>query len=162
LPVKKTVEFFKPIFKKVMSKVEISRNRIIAAFGAILKNLDDNKGFTPEDFANLRTNEGPLFEPNVQTISEIIELGNMMKVMGVENTYNYLVENVIPKKNEIYEADKTEYFSILIFDSPLLDDQKKVEEAMLRLNDDKGPLTDSVSCKNCGNPKVHRKVKQTR
>lgn len=140
-------------------------NSLISILISLFEGLD-GEGLTPEDFVKLTvktpTGSVDLFTPTVKSCSELIEVGGMMRKFGVRATYDYITTHVIPKLEEMHEVGETEYHSVLIFDSPLLKEERENEDAMLSLNDDKGPLTDVASCFKCGEPKVHRKMAQTR
>lgn len=117
-------------------------------------------------FADMRVQTGDtsrlLFEGDMRSMVELVELAYMVEVWGIVKTYTYLKEQVIPKLEEMHIAGTRQYHSVLVFDSSLVAEQKENEEVMLALNDDLGPLTDIASCGRCGATKVHRKMKQTR
>lgn len=146
---------------KAMYKAKTRDNSVIFTLQRII----------PKDahrFADLRVKTGetsrPLFQSNMQSMAEIMELGYMVQdgVWGVEKTLKYLQEQVIPRLEEMYIAETPEYHSVLVFESPLLEEQKENEAVMLANNADVGPLSDISSCGRCGATKVNRKVKQTR
>lgn len=150
-----------------MFKAKTRDNSIIFVLQTFIPDdvvLDDKDA--PSAFAELRVERGekssPLFEPNVQTMAELIEVSYMVQTWGVEKTYLYLKEQVIPHLEEMHVAGRPEHHSVLIFGSSLAAEQKENEDVMLALNADLGPLTDIASCARCGATKVNRKVKQTR
>lgn len=155
------------LFEKKMSSRRQQENSLLLAIGVVMEPYASAElKLTPSDFANLNidTSNGrrPLFTPSTKSCAEIIELAGMFKSIGVQKTYEYLVNHVIPKLQEMSEVGEVEYFSVLTFDSPLLEHERRNEEAMHTLNDDRGPLTDITPCVRCGAPKVHKKMQQTR
>jgi DNA-directed RNA polymerase subunit M/transcription elongation factor TFIIS len=141
-------------------------NSVFLAVQAVIPEKDRNSKPDAEDFVALRVREGdstrPLFTPSMQTMNELIELGKMFTKWGVQETYAYIKTKVIPELEEMYQAGKSERYSVLIFNSPLLEEERQNEEIMLAINADRGPLTDIASCIRCGEAKVHKKMAQTR
>jgi DNA-directed RNA polymerase subunit M/transcription elongation factor TFIIS len=148
-------------------KVTVVRNKIFDAFKVILNDLSQEKrgDKTAQNFVDLKLADGnPLFGTDEKSISEIHEVAAMMHKLpkGAEQAYYYLSQTVIPIRNELLETNQKETYSTIIFMSPLLEQHRKREEAVLALLEDKGPLTDAASCPKCGEPKVHRRLAQTR
>ena len=139
-------------------------NLLPKALGVLFNglSLEEYEGLQPADFAAIKTIRGPLFDTTLSTAAEINELAGIVQHLGIKRTYDYLLNTVIPMLNELYESGQTPQYSIITFHSPLLESERQAENAMLVLNEDKGPLTDIVSCPKCGAPKVHRKMAQTR
>uniref|UniRef100_A0A6C0CHD9 TFIIS-type domain-containing protein n=1 Tax=viral metagenome TaxID=1070528 RepID=A0A6C0CHD9_9ZZZZ len=172
------------------AKISVGGSRIFLGFEAILEPFGgDTGGITATNFVDLRlSNKRPLFEEIIltsekqeslaekrlrenrtaKTIAEMHDLSMMMhrlhteETNGVKAVYEYLTTKVIPILNEMIEDKQEEHFSIITFSSPLLHEYAKIEEAVLALNENRGPLTDATSCKRCGALKVHRRIAQTR
>lgn len=169
-----------------------NRARVRIAFDFIIKRANqqrnESSSLTGQDFSDLGKTSNPslnlksgeyLFRLGDKTgennnlgpqmISEIYDLNFLMLAQGVQAAWDYLTQHVIPKMNEQWEvmSQAPSLFSItphstIIFDSPLLEEQRHREDIALALNKDEGPLTDAASCFKCGAQKVHRNIKQTR
>jgi DNA-directed RNA polymerase subunit M/transcription elongation factor TFIIS len=162
--------------------IPVGGDRVSLGFEAILAFSDDKGGKTAADFAGLRLIDGRfLFGPvpkkqenetdvtrrarevqEVKIIGEMHDVSMMIMRMGVKAVYDYLTNVVMPILNEMIEDKQEQYFSIITFTSPLLKEYAEKEEAVLALNENKGPLTDASSCKRCGALQVHRRIAQTR
>lgn len=161
--------------------ISVGGDRIFLGFEAILNFHKDKQGITPEHFAGLTLIDGrKLFGPlpqkqdgesdatrkarevrEIKIIGEMHDVSMMMMRMGPKAVYDYVHDVVIPILNEMIEDRQEQYFSILTFTSPLLAEYAKKEEAVLALNENKGPLTDAAACKRCGALQVHRRIAQT-
>lgn len=150
--------------------INVGSDRVLKGFEAILRPFADRDGLEAMNFASLRLKDGrPLFVATVKSAGEMYDLGCMMhhfQKQGGENpvrrVYTYLESVVIPTLNEMIEDGKEEHFSIITFMSPLLEEERERENAVIALNENKGPLTDASSCKRCGALQVHRRIAQTR
>lgn len=156
---------------KTKKSVVVAENHLASAFAAIIASLPvDKRNKTASDFVELKlTKDGvpegvPLFDTSEKSIAEIYDIGEMIHRFenGAQGLYDYLVNVIIPHRNELLETGQTEEYSSIIFMSPFLEQHRKREEAVLALAEDKGPLTDMTSCIFCGEPKVHRRIGQTR
>lgn len=154
---------------KTKQKIPVAKNHLSKAFEVILQSLGEERrnNLEPKDFVDLKLSNGkPLFNPeDEKSIAEIHDLSSMMHhkfIDGARTIYNYLKDVIIPARNELIESGREEIYSLITFMSPLLEEHRKREEAALALLEDKGPLTDTVSCPRCGASKVHRILKQTR
>lgn len=154
-------------------EVPVGGNRIFKGFEAILAPFEDKDGLSAQDFVDLKlSNRASLFEETetitLTRIGEMHDLSMMMHRInkegrnGPREVYEFLKHTVIPARNEMLGNEEVEYFSTVTFLSPLLREYKKNESAVIALNENKGPLTDAASCKRCGEPKVHRRIAQTR
>jgi DNA-directed RNA polymerase subunit M/transcription elongation factor TFIIS len=145
-------------------KAKSREGKLLRALGVLFKDVDPSQhgGLSPQSFIDLKTNAGPLFTTTVASGAEINELAGLVALQGLVETFKYLTDIVIPKLNEMHEVGQIPQHSIITFESPTLEVERRAEKAMLSLNEDKGPLTDAASCPKCGAPKVHRKVAQTR
>lgn len=95
-------------------------------------------------------------------IAELYDLHFMMEKRGVEATFLWLQNDILPQKRQLYEQGKKELFSLVIFQSPLLDPQKEREAKFLSLQKDEGSLTDTRQCPKCDAPKVRQRNVQDR
>jgi DNA-directed RNA polymerase subunit M/transcription elongation factor TFIIS len=150
-----------------MSSAKTRNDSVIFAIQSLIPEHLENPDYPASRFVDeLQVKENdtyrPLFVPSLQTMNELIEVGMMFEQWGLELTFNYLKNKVIPELEEMYQAGTPEYFSTLIFNSNLVEDERLNEEAMLIMNADLGPLTDMVSCHRCGTLKVRKKMAQTR
>lgn len=141
-------------------KKKTADHKLIKAFSVILpKNVIDR--YSAQDFVDLQVGDKPLFQPTPECLHAIFDLGFLIKQKGVVETYNYLHDEVIPQLEDL-DVEQNEFYSYIVFSSPLLERQKMIENITLSLNDDKGPLTDLVQCPRCDAPKVSHKKMQTR
>lgn len=152
---------------KQAKKIPVAANSVVKAFQVALSFLPDDKigGKTAQDFMDLKLENGaPLFTASEESLGEIHDLSNMMHRLegGALAVYTYLQETVIPLRNQLIRMKEKETYSIIIFMAPTLESYRKREEAVSALAEFKGPLTDATSCPSCGEPKVHRDIKQTR
>lgn len=152
---------------KRMKSAQTRANSIFYALKAIIPEETAKDGYDASAFADLRVKTGdtsrPLFVPSVENMAaELVEVAAMISIWGVEETYNYLVQTVIPRLEELYDAGTPEYSSVLIFNSPLLAVERQHEAIGDSINSRLGPLTNIASCGRCGTRKVHRLMQQTR
>jgi DNA-directed RNA polymerase subunit M/transcription elongation factor TFIIS len=168
--------------RRNVKTIPVAGDRIFLGFEAILGFFEDKQGITPANFAELELRDRRrLFGPlpykqdgesdavrkarevrEIKIVGEIHDVSMMMMRMGPKRVYDYLRNVAIPILNEMIEDRQEQYFSIITFTSPLLAEYAKKEEAVLALNENKGPLTDAASCKRCGALQVHRRIAQTR
>tara|TARA_R110001632_G_scaffold67017_4_gene157637 strand:- start:1237 stop:1761 length:525 start_codon:yes stop_codon:yes gene_type:complete len=147
--------------KNMIQKVKASDDGIIKAFGQVIPKNQSSK-YKAQDFASLTVGDRKLFDTTKQSLSDIFDLGFLMEEKSIDEAYEFLVTDVIPKMKEAQEIGEDDYHSLIIFNSPLLEVQKINERTALYLQDDKGPLTDLISCPRCGASKVRHEKIQTR
>ena len=140
-------------------------NSIILTITAIIPQDQQDDGYDADKFAALKVREGDksrdFFTPSMQSMNELLELSKMITLWGAKQTYEYLVNDVIPTLEEMYEAGTPQRFSVLIFNSPLLENERLNEEVLAAMHGN-GQLTDTASCMRCGESKVYKKMAQTR
>jgi DNA-directed RNA polymerase subunit M/transcription elongation factor TFIIS len=145
------------------TRLQVNADQISFIFDRLLEGLENKEGLTGQEFADLHTSAGKLFTPTPEGIANIHEVSMLfVSPIGVKGAFDYLYLVVRPYIQKMYEIKQDIYHSPIVFLSPLLQEQARQEAAMLEHNDDKGPLTDAVSCQRCGALKVHRTVAQTR
>ena len=149
-----------------MQSAQTRANSIFYALKTIIPEGIAKEGYDASAFADFVVKTGdtsrPLFMPNLETMSELVELSAMVEIWGVEQTYNYLKNVVIPKLEELHDSKTPQYSSVLIFNSPLLAVERQHEAVGISINSRLGPLTNIANCGRCGATKVHRKMAQTR
>lgn len=155
-----------------------NRARLLIAFAMIMSRSKESSSKSPQDFADLGVKGKPslksgkyLFnlDDGGQSISDMHDLGFMMEERGVDATWDYLTQVIIPTLNEQWEVMSKDIklyavkpYSEIVFLSPLLDEQRRREDIAMELNKDEGVLTDAASCPRCGAKEVNRKIAQTR
>lgn len=136
------------------------------AFDKLLNTLPNKEGDrTAQDFLQLtylnRDGEDePLFTS--KSYSELWELYFIIREIGLERTYQWLYEELIPQIEDEVQKNDVQIYSLLIFNSPLLDEQREREELALSMQQDRGILSDIKSCRKCGNEKTYLRVVQDR
>jgi len=152
--------------------------KLLMALDAIMPKNDQDYGnpeYNPQSFLNLqvipeRAKKGRLF--SAESLPEIYNLYYIMTrpiatsegpmIMGIRRTYEWLKNDIVPKKKQLYDQNQPELFPLIIFDDPLLSLQKEREAKVLALQNDEGTLTDTRSCSKCNNPQVRIKTIQDR
>lgn len=127
--------------------------------------------YDPQAFASLRLfqdTDHPLPLLSVDRLYEIYELYYVMEKFGVNNTYVWLKDDVIPKMQETYERYQgsskdviSKLPSLIVFDSPLLAEQRDREIAVLAVQAGEGIITDTRQCAKC-DVNVRMKIVQDR
>lgn len=139
---------------------------LLRAFGILINKFpEDERTRSPADFVDLKFNAGadlniPVFSPD--KIEEIWELFATMKELGLEETYLWLRNTVVPRKEEIERRGIPEVSSIIGTETPILNDLKKREKVAIALEQDVGTLSDIRSCGKCQNEKTYFRVVQDR
>jgi DNA-directed RNA polymerase subunit M/transcription elongation factor TFIIS len=115
--------------------------------------------YAPQDFvSDLRLFRGTNQEKPLLTVNnfpEIYELYFIIDKFGVDATYVWLKDSVIPKMHEDYERYEGNIDSALalpsyiIFDNPLLAEQRDREIAVLAVQAGEGIITDTRQCAKC-------------
>lgn len=151
----------------MLQTIKVNDNKVLKAFAKVIpeKGIKTAK-YNAQDFANLMVDDRHLFsgKPDAieNTLADIWFLGFMMSEIGIDETYDYLQNQIIPEIKEAEEIGEKDYYSRIIFHSPLTATQRENEAHTLFLQEDKGPLTDLMSCPRCGASKVRHEKIQTR
>ena len=115
-----------------------------------------------DDIKRFEDEAGHVNATYARELQEIYELGSLMLDIGIAATYNWLLKVIAPKKLEMRERGEEELYSIIIFESPQLEEWAKREKEALALQTDTGTLTDTRECNKCGNQQVFVRVVQDR
>lgn len=130
--------------------------------GKIIPHPDNDKPNPADvdDFMNLKVLYQPLF--NIENLHEIYDLYYLIEERGTRFVYDWLVNEIIPKKEELIDGGNVEHYSLMIFESPALDILKQRESAALALQSYRGTLTDTRECGKCGSKQMYLEILQDR
>ena len=149
-----------------MSTLIANDAHLIQSFDRLISRFpEDERTRSGQDFASLSYQvEDGVFESlfTADRMGEIWDLYFQMQANGIESTYQWLNNTIIPRKEELLGRRIVEIYPISVFESPLLDEVKEREQIALSLEQDQGILSDIKGCGKCGNEKTYVRVVQDR
>lgn len=155
-----------------MEQFRVEDGKLLEAIRAVMPNTDpdyQNESYSAQAFLELEflpeTTQSAKRKRRLFTNENLPEIYNLYFIMrekGIRFVYDWLKNDIIPKKKQLFDQEQPELFPLIIFEDPLLSLQRDRENKVLALQNDEGVLTDTRSCSKCNNPQVRIKTIQDR